>query len=83
MKTLPPSGYATYAIFLAILLTMERLLSFGIDRTLLRYVPSLTADGDYQGLAALLKRVALEGGDLSWWRWVQLVCSRRSRETRC
>lgn len=62
VKTLPPSGYATYAIFLAILLTMERLLSFGIDRTLLRYVPSLTADGDYQGLAALLKRVALVRG---------------------
>jgi hypothetical protein len=56
-KTLKPEHYATYAIFLAILIASERLFSFGVDRTMLRFVPSLTSHGDFAGLRWLAIRL--------------------------
>lgn len=59
VKTLSPNDYATYAFFLALLLTMERVFSLGIDRTLLRYVPAYSADGNFKSLRILLRKAAI------------------------
>lgn len=59
VKTLSPNDYATYAFFLALLLTMERVFSLGIDRTLLRYVPAYSADGNFASLRILLRKAAI------------------------
>ena len=41
VKVLSPEHYVTYAVLLATLTVGERLLSFGIGRTVLRFVPAL------------------------------------------
>jgi O-antigen/teichoic acid export membrane protein len=53
-KVLSPESFATYAILLATLIAAERIFSFGLDRTLLRYVPPLTSHADYVSLRKLL-----------------------------
>jgi O-antigen/teichoic acid export membrane protein len=58
-KTLPPESYATYAILLATLLVGERLLSFGTDRTVLRFVPALILRKDRTGLRLLAIRLGV------------------------
>ena len=57
-KILLPSSYGTYALLLAVLLVSERLLSFGIDRTILRFTPPLMAAGDSTSLHWLACRLA-------------------------
>lgn len=59
VKILAPENYATYAILLATLLVGERLLSFGIDRTILRFVPALLLRADRPGLRFLAKRLGM------------------------
>lgn len=59
VKTLSPDQFATFAVLLACLLTGERLLSFGVDRTILRFVPTLTTRADISGLRWLGLRLAL------------------------
>ena len=58
VKILAPEHYATYAILLAVLLTGERALSFGIDRTVLRFVPSLTINKEARRLRTLFMQIA-------------------------
>jgi hypothetical protein len=58
-KTLSPESYATYAVLLATLLVGERLLSFGTDRTVLRFVPALILRKDRAGLRFLATRLGL------------------------
>ncbi len=58
-KVLSPSNFATYAVLLAVLMAGERALSFGIDRTILRFVPTLTRHNDIVGLRLLISKVAL------------------------
>lgn len=59
VKILSPENYATYAVLLATLLVGERLLSFGTDRTVLRFVPSLLLRNDRTGIRRLATRLAL------------------------
>jgi O-antigen/teichoic acid export membrane protein len=59
VKVLSPENYATYAILLATLLVGERLLSFGVDRTILRFVPALLLREDRRGLRFLAKRLGM------------------------
>jgi len=59
VKILSPENYATYAVLLATLMVGERLLSFGTDRTVLRFVPALISRGDPAGLRFLLTRLGL------------------------
>lgn len=59
VKTLSPNDYAIYAFFLALLLTMERVFSLGIDRTLLRYVPAYSANGNFESLRIILRKTAI------------------------
>lgn len=58
VKLLLPGAYATYAVLLAALLVGERLLSFGIDRTVLRFVPAFIVARDRGGLHYLVRRLA-------------------------
>ena len=58
VKLLPPRSYAVYAVLLAVLLVGERLLSFGIDRTLLRFVPAFVVLAESARIRALARRVA-------------------------
>lgn len=58
VKILMPEQYATYAVLLAVMVAGERLLSFGLDRTTMRFVPALTAEADAQGLRQLFYRLA-------------------------
>lgn len=58
VKILVPEQYATYAVLLAVMIAGERLLSFGVDRTIMRFVPALTAQADSAGLRSLFLRVA-------------------------
>lgn len=53
-KVLSPESFATYSILLATLIAAERIFSFGLDRTLLRYVPPLTSHSDFVSLRKLL-----------------------------
>lgn len=57
VKLLPPEQYATYAVLLAILLVGERLLSFGTDRSILRFVPALILRNDRTGIRILTMRL--------------------------
>jgi O-antigen/teichoic acid export membrane protein len=57
VKTLVPTEYATFALFLAFVTAGERVLSFGLDRTTMRYVPQLAGRGDKVALAILLRRL--------------------------
>jgi hypothetical protein len=79
VKTLPVGQYATYAILLAALMFGQNILSFGIVRTLFRFVPDLTLRGDRRALCMLwlrlgIMRVAalalfltgIQGGVLDW-----------------
>jgi hypothetical protein len=59
VKILSPPHFATYAVLLALLMSGERFLSFGIDRTILRFVPALASRGDDAGLRGLGGRVVL------------------------
>ncbi len=54
VKLLSPIDFATYALLLAALMTGERILSFGIDRTILRFVPALMRDNDLMGVRQLI-----------------------------
>lgn len=57
VKTLPPIQYATFALFLAVLTAGEQFLSFGLDRTTMRFVPALTRRKDNDRLRALVARI--------------------------
>ena len=59
VKVLTPGSYAAYAILLATLLVGERLLSFGIGRTVLRFVPALVLKQDRSGIKVLALRLGL------------------------
>jgi O-antigen/teichoic acid export membrane protein len=59
VKTLSPQNYATYALLVAVVVTGERLLSFGIDRTTMRFLPVLTKFSDVIALRCLLKRILM------------------------
>jgi O-antigen/teichoic acid export membrane protein len=53
VKILSPEKYATYAVLLAIVLAGERVLSFGVDRTIMRFLPTLTPGRDTVELRSL------------------------------
>lgn len=57
VKILSPGNYATYAVLVAALLVGERFLSFGTDRTVLRFVPALLLSRDRKGLRSLASRL--------------------------
>ena len=59
VKILSPESYATYAVLLATLVVGERLLSFGTDRTLLRFFPAIVSRKDRAGLKFIATRVGL------------------------
>jgi O-antigen/teichoic acid export membrane protein len=59
VKVLAPASYVTYALLLATMLVGERLLSFGIGRTVLRFVPRLLARQDHRGIRVLAIRLGL------------------------
>lgn len=59
VKILVPEDYATYAVLVATLLVGERLLSFGLDRTVYRFVPGLILGNDRSGLWFLATRLGL------------------------
>jgi O-antigen/teichoic acid export membrane protein len=79
VKTLPVGQYATYAVLLAALMFGQNILSFGIVRTLYRFVPDLTLRGEHRALCMLWLRLgmvravalalflaAIQGGILDW-----------------
>jgi O-antigen/teichoic acid export membrane protein len=79
VKTLPVGQYATYAVLLAALMFGQTILTFGIGRTLYRFVPDLTLRGERRALCALWLRLGIargaalalfltgiEGGALDW-----------------
>lgn len=53
VKRLPVGDYATYAVLLATLMLGQNILSFGIERTVYRFVPDLTLRGKRHALLAL------------------------------
>jgi O-antigen/teichoic acid export membrane protein len=57
VKTLQPGQYATYAVLLAFLTTGERLLSFGLDRATMKFVPTLTQRRDSKHLRGAIVRI--------------------------
>jgi O-antigen/teichoic acid export membrane protein len=57
VKTLQPGQYATYAVLLAFLTTGERLLSFGLDRATMKFVPTLTQRRDSKRLRGAIVRI--------------------------
>jgi O-antigen/teichoic acid export membrane protein len=57
VKMLTPASYVTYALLLATMLVGERLLSFGIGRTILRFVPRLLSRQDSGGIRVLALRL--------------------------
>jgi hypothetical protein len=59
VKILATNEFATYAILLAVAIAGERALSFGIDRTILRFFPMYLLRGDVSRLVLLGKRLAL------------------------
>ncbi len=59
VKVLTPASYVAYAVLLATLLVGERLLSFGIGRTVLRFVPRLVLMHDRKGIRVLWVRLGL------------------------
>ena len=56
-KTLQPGQYATYAVLLAFLTTGERLLSFGLDRATMKFVPTLAQRRDSKRLRGAIVRI--------------------------
>jgi O-antigen/teichoic acid export membrane protein len=59
VKILSPEEFATYAVLLAAMMAGERALSFGIDRTILRFLPALSVQGELGQIVSLGKRLAL------------------------
>jgi len=57
VKTLQPGQYATYAVLLAFLTTGERLLSFGLDRATMKFVPTLAQRRDSKRLRGAIARI--------------------------
>ncbi|MBR1213946.1 oligosaccharide flippase family protein [Bradyrhizobium sp. JYMT SZCCT0180] len=53
VKMLPVGDYATYAVLLATMMLAQNILSFGVDRTVYRFVPDLTLRGERGQLLAL------------------------------
>ena len=79
VKRLPVGDYATYAVLFAALMFAQNILSFGIDRTVYRFVPDLTLRGERGPLLALyvgigvtrvagiaLFLIAIQYGVLEW-----------------
>lgn len=59
VKSLETTEYATYMVLLAVLFSLDSLLSLGVDRTIKRFLPILVHAGDRQGLRSLATRLAL------------------------
>lgn len=79
VKSLAVGDYATYAVLFAALMFAQNILSFGIDRTVYRFVPDLTLRGErgqllalYLGIAAVrvagitLFLIGIQYGVLEW-----------------
>ncbi|MEH2533504.1 O-antigen/teichoic acid export membrane protein [Bradyrhizobium sp. AZCC 1588] len=90
VKSLPVGDYATYAILLAALMLGQNILSFGIERTVYRFVPDLTLRGERDALLALglgivvarvagitLFLIAIEYGFLDWFTSEKLTTTTR------
>ena len=58
VKTLAPADYAAYAVLLAFLLTTQVFCLFGVDRTLLRFVPHLTKRRQFKVMWGLIGKLA-------------------------
>ena len=54
-----PNDFATYAILLAAVMAGERALSFGIDRTILRFLPAFSVQGQISRIAPLGRKLIL------------------------
>lgn len=59
VKALSPENYVIYAVLLATLTVGERLLSLGIGRTILRFVPGFVLRHDTSGVRFLVTRLGL------------------------
>lgn len=90
VKKLPVGDYATYAVLLATLMLGQNILSFGIERTVYRFVPDLTLRGKREALLALgigivaarvagiaLFLIAIEYGVLDWFTSEKLTSTTR------
>ncbi|MGY8661354.1 oligosaccharide flippase family protein [Bradyrhizobium sp. UFLA05-109] len=90
VKRLPVADYATYAVLLAALMLAQNILSFGVERTVYRFVPDLTLRGKRDELLALglgivtarlagiaLFLVAVEYGVLDWFTSERLTTTTR------
>lgn len=90
VKRLPVADYATYAVLLAALMLGQNIFSFGIERTVYRFVPDLTLRGKRDALLALglgivvtrvagiaLFLVAVEYGVLDWFAAERLTTTTR------
>lgn len=90
VKKLPVGDYAAYAVLLAALMFAQNILSFGIDRTVYRFVPDLTLRRERGQLLALylgigvarvagiaLFLIAIEYGVLDWFTSERLTSTTR------
>jgi O-antigen/teichoic acid export membrane protein len=90
VKSLPVGDYATYAVLLAALALAQSILSFGVDRTVYRFVPDLTLRGERGQLLALclgigaarvagiaLFLIGIEYGVLEWFTSERLTPTTR------
>ena len=59
VKSLATSEYASYMVLLALLFSLDSILSLGVDRTIKRFLPILIHDRDWRGLRHLGQRLAL------------------------
>lgn len=90
VKRLPVGDYATYAVLLAALMFVQNILSFGVDRTMYRFVPDLTLRREWSALLALflgigvarvagiaLFLIAVQYGVLDWFVSERLTTTTR------
>lgn len=59
VKILQPAEFAAYAVLVAFLMMAQVFVLFGIDRTVLRFVPHLTMRREFNALWRLLSKLAI------------------------
>ncbi len=59
VKNLQPTGFAAYAILLAVVMFGQIVFSFGLYKTISRFVPDFTVNRDFASLGLLVRRLAL------------------------